>query len=460
MQGFPAFDGPATLVDTKSMHLDTGTVIVVASVIGGVVTVFAWSLAWARAAPRWRRSWAWGSLALTVGVLFFLSQPLLGVWGSVIVANGLTILGYYLFERSLRLFAGRPGWKYQYLTVALLYLVPFLLFTFVWNLFLVRVVASAVLVIGAWISIIAVTLTLPERRRHPGLTNTLIAFALVPVALTALRALAALLDRATTLLSSGDALVLLFVGGLVAIVAWTLGLVTLEVLRTQDNLESALATRDRMMKTIAHDLRGPLGGQAGLLELMQNQGYCRDDGEEMLDLLALASQENYDLLENLLAWAQSQQGKPELQLEDLDGRELLLQATGPYAAAVRSKGLRLDLDAAPGTVHADRASVTTILRNLVSNAVKFSKAGGSVAVTFRRVDGRAEFQVEDTGPGIPEDQLAKLNAGGAIPSRPGSQREQGSGIGLTLCREYAELNGGQLTFRSSPAGTIARLLLP
>lgn len=447
--------------DSEGMNLDIGTVLFSSLLVGLALVTFSWSLALSAGAPRWRRDWAWGTTALFLGVGLYLTQGTWSPWISVVLANGLVVAGYHLLENGLRRFADRPLPRWLGWSLVGAFLVSFLVFTFVWDVYQVRVLVYSLLVVAVWVRILILLPKLPEMQRHPVLVRSLWGLCALILVAQAGRAVIAFAEGGNSLLSSSDSLALMLLVSLVVITAWSLGFVTLDILRGQSQLETALETRDRMMQLIAHDLRGPLGGQVGLLELMQTNGQCRDDeGQEMLHLLASSAQNSFDLLENLLAWAQGQKGGVELKPEIIEARELLFQASQPYATLARLKGIELHIDAAPHeTIVVDRKTVSAILRNLVSNAVKFTPTGGEIHLSYWRKEGRPEFVVADSGPGLLPEQLEQLNKGRDLPSTLGTEKEQGSGLGLSLCRDFARMNGAELRFANSSRGATGFLVL-
>jgi signal transduction histidine kinase len=443
------------------MNLDIGTVLVTSLLVGLALVLFSWSLALSARAPRWRLDWAWGNTALFVGVGLYLTQGRLTPWISVIVANGLVIGGYHLLESGLRRFADKPLPRWVGWSLAGAFVVPFGLFTLMWDLYQVRVIVYSLLVMAVWVRILFLLAQIPEYSRHPVLVRTFWSLCVLLLFTQAARAVVTLGDHGNSLLGPSDALALMLLVNVLVITAWSLGFVTLDIVRNQRQLELALETRDKMMQLIAHDLRGPLGAQVGLLELMRESASCGEEGEEMLGLLATSAQNSFELLENLLEWGQNQKGSVQLMFEDVVAQDLLIQASQPYATAARAKNLNLIIEADPeDQIRTDRRTVTTILRNLISNAVKFTPPGGEVRLSVWRREGHPEFVVADSGPGIPQDQLAKLNAGQSVRSTPGTENESGSGLGLALCRDFAALNRASLRFTSTPQGTRASLVLP
>jgi signal transduction histidine kinase len=133
-----------------------------------------------------------------------------------------------------------------------------------------------------------------------------------------------------------------------------------------------------------------------------------------------------------------------------------------FKTPARKKRITIESDLAEDAeVYADRNMVDLILRNLLSNAVKFTYSGGDIRVTTRREGGTLIIRVEDTGTGIEEKDLEKLFSLGESISRTGTASEHGTGLGLLLCREFAERNGGRLWATSVPGeGSVFSVSLP
>jgi signal transduction histidine kinase len=213
-------------------------------------------------------------------------------------------------------------------------------------------------------------------------------------------------------------------------------------------LRQANAAKDRFFSIIAHDLRGPINS----LALFYNdivKGPA-DFTEEILALTRTTTNNISTLLEQLLVWARSQRGEIEFRPEALPLRTLLAEQLRLHAAQADTKGVALLLDEVPeARVFADRDMLQTILRNLVGNALKYTDRGGEVRLgAMRQTDG-LEVRIEDSGTGINEATRATLFRLDQKPiSQPGTRNEQGSGLGLILCREFVERNGGTIWVES------------
>ena len=224
------------------------------------------------------------------------------------------------------------------------------------------------------------------------------------------------------------------------------------------------ADKDRFFSIIAHDLRSPLGGLHGLSEAIAEnpREFSPEEIAEMATEMAKSARNVYQLLENLLEWARLQTGRMECHPEEFDISVLLHELVELFRPTARQKGIEVTLHAAPVRVWSDRSMVFTVFRNLLSNAIKFTARGGSVGLRAHGVDGRVVTEVSDNGLGLTPAQVEKLFAPGTKPtSRLGTANEPGTGLGLVLCAELVQRNGGTLTVTSEAGrGSVFVVTLP
>jgi two-component system, sensor histidine kinase and response regulator len=173
--------------------------------------------------------------------------------------------------------------------------------------------------------------------------------------------------------------------------------------------------------------------------------------EEYATLIHQSSNRAMDLLLNLMEWAQSQTGRmifaPEvfILVELIDGIVSMLESS-----AIQKK-VQIKKEVPPDTiVYADKAMISTILRNLISNAIKFSYPGGEISVSVTKNKNGLVVAVSDTGIGIPKESIGKLFQIDQNIKTSGTQNEQGTGLGLILCKEFIEKHGGKIGVESEP----------
>lgn len=216
-----------------------------------------------------------------------------------------------------------------------------------------------------------------------------------------------------------------------------------------NDLKRRLALKDRFISIITHDIRSPLATLKGLLELV-NEG--KVDKKEFYELTSNLNHQVGQLsqfMENLLKWIKNINEEIKPHFEQLLLQRIVDESVGLYYLQAKSKGINIRSHVLNGTViYADEEMVKLVLRNLINNAVKFCVAGDSITVKAKEYLGEVHISVEDTGLGIAEENISKL-FDFSHSSTVGTKNEIGTGLGLTLCKEFIEKMGGTITVTSA-----------
>ena len=227
--------------------------------------------------------------------------------------------------------------------------------------------------------------------------------------------------------------------------------------------ESRSAT-DKFISIIAHDLKNPLGSIVGFSDLLMRDydNYDADEVRTFVKLIQDASLQAQDLLNNLLDWSRTQAGRMKFEPTGIDVRELVDAVFRLNQLNAYEKNLNLQNTVPDGTmVYGDPNMIQTIIRNLVSNAIKFTKPKGRVTVSTGSSRNDIQVLVTDNGIGIPEELIARLFRIDEQVTRTGTANEEGTGLGLILSMEFARKNNGTITVRSKPGkGSTFTLQLP
>lgn len=223
--------------------------------------------------------------------------------------------------------------------------------------------------------------------------------------------------------------------------------------------------KDKFFSIIAHDLRGPVTGLAGITELLYKEtGSCHDENiKELVELLHTTSVQVVDLLFNLLEWARIQMNAISFEPDNLLLKPVVDKAVRTFRNAIQDKNLTVSVDLDESVLaYADVNQLGTILRNLISNAIKFTPTGGSVTLTATSTDQhQIRLAVADSGIGMGPELLEKLFRLDQKVSRPGTEGETSNGIGLLLCQDLVKRQGGQLSVESAEgSGTTFSFTLP
>lgn len=234
--------------------------------------------------------------------------------------------------------------------------------------------------------------------------------------------------------------------------------------RQRREVEELNATKDKIFSVIGHDLRGPFTAILGFAEVFTDseRNLSREQVAHFGKLIYQSAVNAHNLLENLLTWADLQRGGMVRKPTAVDLALVLDEAVEVLSLSARAKGVAiLSAVSSPVWVQADPNMLSTIIRNLVSNALKFTPEHGMVAISVVESDSAIEVQVQDTGIGIAPDQLESILREANRHSSLGVRGEIGTGLGLLLCRDFVQWNGGRLWAESSEGeGSIFHFTVP
>ncbi|NPD48258.1 PAS domain-containing protein [Lentimicrobium sp. S6] len=222
---------------------------------------------------------------------------------------------------------------------------------------------------------------------------------------------------------------------------------------SEQKLREINAEKDKFFSIIAHDLKSPFNGIMGFSQLLIEQVQKEDyDGiEKYAGIILDSSQRAVDLLMNLMEWARSQTGRMEFTPEYLKIADLCNETVDLLRPIAGQKYITIKKEIPNKAIaFADKAMISTVIRNLVSNAIKFTQSGGEIVVSAHEKSGELIISVSDTGVGIPKDRLEKLFILSESYSTSGTNNEKGTGLGLILCKEFIEKNGGRIWVESDP----------
>ena len=237
-----------------------------------------------------------------------------------------------------------------------------------------------------------------------------------------------------------------------------------EIEMHRDELRKLNATKDRLFSIIAHDLKNPFHSIIGFSELLQEEFNEFDEAsiKEYIDLIHTSSVSAYQLLQNLLEWARSQANLIKYNPELISIKEVIRDTIDLQQLNAKNKNIKLiDESNKKDKVWADHNMVKTIIRNLVSNAIKFTNEGGSIIFSTIQENSTVNIMVRDTGIGMPEEKIKTLFKLEDVNSTAGTAGETGTGLGLIICKEFVEKNSGLLVVSSQPgSGSTFTIILP
>ena len=234
----------------------------------------------------------------------------------------------------------------------------------------------------------------------------------------------------------------------------------LQVVRQKDELNDLYKeqyklneTKNKFFSIIAHDLKSPFQTILGFSELLSYE-YENLTEQQRIDAsknILKVSNETFRLIENLLEWGRTQTGTANATFKAFNVRELVLKTLPVFETQLDKKNLKITTDLPPLLQGwADPDMIMAVIRNLVSNAIKFSPLGSEININTRMSQNRIYISVVDSGQGIPQEIKDRLFTFDPKVQRTGTQGERGTGLGLTLCKEFMELNDGNIEFESEP----------
>jgi signal transduction histidine kinase len=222
-----------------------------------------------------------------------------------------------------------------------------------------------------------------------------------------------------------------------------------EIRKQAEQLTILNGTKDKLFSIISHDLRSPLAGLKGLMELISRNGLSQNEFAGVSKTLRRNIDSVYDDLENLLQWAQTQLNGIKPHPTTFDLKDLVSEKLHLFEELAKSKHVQLVNEIEEGILlFADKNQIGLVLRNLVANAIKFSMAQGTVWVTSQLTNDTIVLNVKDDGVGMSLQEVNNLFNVGTHFTKRGTQNEKGIGLGLLLVKEFIEKNKGTITVNS------------
>lgn len=237
-----------------------------------------------------------------------------------------------------------------------------------------------------------------------------------------------------------------------------------ELLTKIEELKRQLKDRDELFRIIAHDTRGPIGMTDEFIKVLLEEidSMSKEEIASHLNLIHKNSEAAFKLLENLLTWSHLQQNgiKAEIMVMNLSNQ--VKDAIAPLLLMAEKKNINLKNEISDGiNILADSNMLQTTIRNLSSNAIKFTESDGNISISCEKTDNEVKIYVIDDGKGIPKGRQDKILNGLIGHTTLGTNGEKGTGTGLRVCKEMVEMMGGHIDFKSEEEkGTTFTITLP
>jgi signal transduction histidine kinase len=231
---------------------------------------------------------------------------------------------------------------------------------------------------------------------------------------------------------------------------------------SKEELAKLVATKDKFFSIIAHDLKGPIGSMSKLLDFINKkpEKMTKTDLLKILSEMGISMRSIFDLLQNLLEWSRNQRGEIKVEPEKLIINDIIDECIILLSLLLKEKNIKVDKEIEGNLIYADRKMIITVIRNLLHNAVKFSNPGSIIKIRSIKRGDLIVLSVEDSGIGIKPDILAKLFKISEHITTYGTNKEKGSGLGLILCSDFIEKNGGTISVESTEKGSKFSFTVP
>jgi len=237
-----------------------------------------------------------------------------------------------------------------------------------------------------------------------------------------------------------------------------------KLVKSEESLKLNIQTKDKLFSIIAHDLKSPFNALVGLTEILSTRAETLTPEEisELSTHINKSSNNVLKLTDNLLNWSRSQTGKIKIKPDNISIKEVVDSCVEVLSISANEKNIsikpRLNND---DNAFADKDTITTVIRNIISNSIKFTPNNGEITIWANKQDGYTKIYITDSGVGISKEKLSQLFKIETNTSTRGTNQETGTGLGLIICKEFVEKNNGTITVESElNVGTTFIIKLP
>ncbi|WP_194830978.1 sensor histidine kinase KdpD [Prolixibacter sp. SD074] len=400
--------------------------------------------------------WAAGNLMIGVGFLFRLISPENGFWATAAPMLLITT-GLYVYLAGIWQFKEKRIIRWIVIGLPALDIFQSLLFFYLFPLNRVRVGLHLLVLIFYSVISIYEMLQLDDSKQYLRHIFRLNAISFTAFLVLLLAGVGIILDRpGYTPAQINNIWIIAFgvAGGIMT--ALTFGFLSAVNMQLYTELEGQLKSKTKFFAIIAHDLRGPVGTIMNFLNLLNTEKNLKEEEKLMfMENMEVLSQSTFHLLQNLLEWANTSQNLAHFEDELIELNQLVSSNINFFKSLTQMKSIHLEYhNGEAAYISGNAKMIETVIRNLVSNAIKFTPRDGTISITTRNNKNGVRLVVEDTGIGIESKRLTRIFELANSRSSQGTEGETGSGLGLALCKDFVRKNKGTIRVESKlNAGT-------
>lgn len=394
--------------------------------------------------------WATGSLIIGVGLLFKFI-PFTNAYFAIVVPSIFICTGLFLYLAGILEFKKRKIHKWIIIGLPLLNIIQSVIFSQYYPSYRIQGGIYSFIILFYCIYAIYEMFSLGSNQKH--LKKI---FLLNAVSFFIFLALVLLNIASITLNTNYNPTKLPHIGVILNIIssfvmiALTFGFLSAVNQQLECELRDQLKSKTKFFSIIAHDLKGPIGNIMSFLDLLKTDSELnKDEKQEYLEIVSTLSQSSYHLLQNLLEWTTKSKNLNRYENEKIEVNQIIADNIDFFKSSALLKSIDLGYEEGKETFISGNPNMfQTIIRNLFSNAIKFTPEGGRITISSQKKTNKVRVVVSDTGLGIAPETIKSLFKFEESKSTKGTNGETGSGLGLALCKEFTSKNNGTLTVES------------
>ncbi|MBN1416941.1 MAG: HAMP domain-containing histidine kinase [Bacteroidales bacterium] len=416
-------------------------------------------------APHIRGSmyWAVGTVLISIGLMAYGFYPKPVEYVNLLITNINAFTGQCLLLVAIWKFKEKPVNYYIVIILPVLGFLVTTVFTVLYYHMGLRVAVNSFLYAVAGAFVFYEMLVPPDKALKTIFSISAFAVMIYILAMMT-RAVVSFQQKIIDLMAPTIESLILFSVISMSVLVLTFGFIIMVNIRLSQDLVKQNAMKDKFFSIIAHDLKNPVGNIMGFSDLLEEKldQQNREEAVFIANAIKQSATQTNNLIENLLEWALSQTGKVRYNPENINLHDFIRDETEYYRHFARNKQISIQAEGVKNIqVWADKNMLRTILRNLITNAIKYTQTGGNICIESRELASFAEVAVIDNGVGIRPAIIEKLFILDEKVTTRGTNDEKGTGLGLVLCKEFVEKNGGIIRLQSEPEkGTTVFFTLP